>query len=42
MEKEPNFRFRDLLAMPFWLVAMMLDWCAVIIGGKWTSKMYID
>jgi len=35
-------KLRDFLAVPFWGVAQVLDWVAVLIGGKWTAKLMID
>ena len=32
-------QLRDLLAVPFWALAQMLDLLAVVIGGVYTSKL---
>jgi len=35
-------KLRDLLAVPFWVLAQALDFLAVYIGGKWTAQMFYD
>ena len=35
-------KLRDLLAVPFWALATILDLIAVTIGGTWTSEMYTE
>lgn len=35
-------KLRDLLAVPFWALATLLDYLAVTIGSKWTAQMYLD
>lgn len=35
-------KFRDLLAVPFWALAMGLERIALAIGGVWTAKTYIE
>lgn len=35
-------KLRDILAVPFWVLAMALDWIATTIGGVWTSKMFLE
>lgn len=35
-------KLRDMLAIPFWSLAMVLDWIAVVIGGEWTAKMFLE
>ena len=35
-------KIRDILAIPFWVLSMGLDRIALIIGGEWTAKMFIE
>jgi len=32
---------RDFLAVPFWAIAIVFDWLAVKVGGRWTAEMYV-
>ena len=32
-------KIRDILAIPFWSLAQLLDYIAVAIGGVWTAKL---
>lgn len=33
-------KLRDLLAVPFWALALFFNYLAVSIGGKWTAQMF--
>lgn len=35
-------KIRDLLAVPFWALALGLEWLAVKIGGTWTAQMFYE
>jgi hypothetical protein len=35
-------KLRDVLAVPFWLVAVLFDRIALAIGGIWTAQMFIE
>ncbi len=37
-----KMKFRDLLAVPFWIIGMICDFLAIAMGGEWTSKMFLD
>lgn len=37
-----RFTFRDLLAVPFWFIALLFDHAAIKIGGRWTARMFSD
>jgi hypothetical protein len=32
-------KLRDIIAVPFWAIALVLDLVAVTIGGSWTAKL---
>ena len=36
-----KFKIRDLLATPFWGLALVLDRLAVSIGGEWTARLLL-
>jgi hypothetical protein len=36
-----QIKLRDFLAVPFWALALGLDWIAIHIGGKWTAEMFL-
>jgi hypothetical protein len=33
-------KIRDIIAIPFWVIATICDGIAVRIGGVWTARMY--
>ena len=35
---EPEFSFRDLLALPFWVLAGTALWINERLGGRWTRE----
>lgn len=35
-------KIRDMLAVPFWALAMGLDRIALTIGGEWTARMFLE
>jgi len=37
-----KFKFRDLLAVPFWVLGQKLEMISLIIGGEWTAKMFLE
>lgn len=37
-----KFTLRDFLAVPFWSLAQLFEFLAIVIGGEWTSEIYID
>jgi len=39
--KQPDFKFRDLLALPFAFLMLGIGFIAVAVGGKWTAWLMI-
>lgn len=37
---KPQFKFRDLLAAPFVLIALLTLWFALYIGSAWTATRF--
>lgn len=35
---KPEFSFRDLMALPFWVIAGSTLWIAQQLGGRWTKE----
>lgn len=42
MNNQEDIKLRDLIAIPIWILATFLDYVAVLIGGRWTVRMYIE
>lgn len=42
MNDDIKIKFRDFLAVPFWLLAHLFDWLAITIGGVWTADMFLE
>ena len=40
--KKYNFTFRDLIAVPFFLLFLLLGSIAIHIGGAWTASYYVQ
>ena len=37
-----KYQIRDVLAIPFWVLAIELNKLAIKIGGVWTEKLFMD
>lgn len=36
-----NMQIRDIFALPFLFLGLLLNAIAILIGGEWTAKKYI-
>lgn len=36
-----QIQFRDLLAVPFMFIALLFEYIAITIGGKWTAVLIL-
>jgi len=35
-------KIRDILALPFIFLSVLLEWIGIVVGSKWTSDIILD